>query len=158
MLHLLIEHLPQIIRNASDAEALNHEAVIMRKEVFDQLGPGAGNQLQDHDAVVQPVSEANRFRERQLGNKADDPAIPDHGQRGEVDTAEGVVAVGIGLLCSRSRNDVPVEDQDHTHGGIVRGIADAVKQIESCIRAVLADRLLRAGDHDRLVGILNHIG
>ena len=157
LLHLLIKGVQQRLRDPSDAEALDDQAIIVLKQVFHQLGLGPGDQLQHHDTLAQMIAEADRFGIGLLRKKADDLPVLYHRQHREVDAAEGVVAAGIGFLRAGPRNDIPVENKRHAPGSRIPRIADAVDQVLPRVGALFADRLLGSGHDDRLIGVLDHV-
>ena len=157
LVHLPVKHLQQLLRDAADAEALDHDAVVILKEVLHQIRLRAGDELEHHDTLVQAFDKAHRPRIGLLRDEANDALILNRCEHRKVHTAECVIAARVGLFCPCAGNHIAVEHQHHALRRGVGGIADAVEQVLPGVGAVLADGLLRAGDDDGLVGVLDHV-
>ena len=101
--------------------------------------------------------EFHRLSQGQIGDISNDSAVLHSGQGREIHTLEGMEGTGHHFLRSGTGNYIAVKEKNHIFRIRVTGVAHTVQKIHLGIGTILINGLLRAGDDNRLSGILYHI-
>jgi len=123
-----------------------------------ELRTKAGRQLEQKDLGVQRPAKLHRAGGPGRGDIPHQPVTLHQRQRREIDRRKGIVADGLVLLGAGARDDMPAEHHHHAPAAGVQRADDAVAQVFLRIGDLVGDGLLRTGEDDRLVRILDEVG
>ena len=147
----------QLLWDAAHAETLHDDAVVQVEDLRDERRGHARGQLEQEHPAVQRAAELHRAGGPRRGNVPHQPVALHQRQFREVDRGKGVVADGLVLLGAGARDDVPAKHHHHAPAARVDGADHAVPQVFLGIRDLVGDGLLRAGEDDGLIRVLDEI-
>ena len=130
----------------------------MLKDLGDQLRAKAGREFEQEDLRVEGAAELHRAGGPRRRDIPHQPVALHKSQRREIDRRKGIVADGLVLFGAGAGNDVPAEHHHHAPAARVEGADHAVAQVFLSVGDLVGDGLLRTGQDDGLVGVLDQVG
>ena len=143
---------------AANAVCLDDNGFVMIRDVVQHARIHPGNQLEQEDFRHHLVVELKRCHGGLRNNVPQDAAAVDRRDFRIVDARKRIVTLGSCLAGAGADDRAAGEYQEHTAHTVFAGEADAVEQVFLRVGDFIHQRLLRTGQHDRLVRILDEVG